>query len=153
MDDATVGASHYLPEVHGRNPELLKEAAIQVVELALERDAPPQPAGDEHDLRGAHAEERQVPEERVGGARVRPGPHREAEEARRQEGEQVEVSVEAAARHQAEEDEDVGEVEDGALRDGPPLLTHRLGLPGVLHREVHRLEVWGLHGHESSKWE
>lgn len=137
--------------MRGRNPKLLKQAAVKVVEVALERDAPLKTTGDEHDLRRTHAEKRQVPQEGVSGARVRPGPHREAEESRRQEGEQVEESVNAAAPHQAQEDEDIGEVEDCTLRGGPPLLTHWLRCPGVVHREVHRLKVWGLH--ESSKWE
>lgn len=119
------------------------------MEIALERDALPKPTGDEHDLGRTHAEERQVPQEGVGGARVRPGPHREAEESRRQEGEQVEESVKAAAPHQAQEDEDIGEVEDCALCGRPPLFAQWLRRPGVVHREVHRLEVWGLHSRQS----
>lgn len=116
------------------------------MEVALKRHAPPKPTGDEHHLRGTRAEERQVPQERVAGAGIRPGRHRKAEETRRQEGEQVEESVKAAAPHQAQEDEDIGEVEDGALRGCLPLFTHWLRrLGSSAEREVHRFEIWRLH--------
>lgn len=127
----------------------MKYAAVQILELLLEGDAP-QPVGDVHDLRQTRREERQTPQEKLRGARIRPSPDCGAEKAECQEGEQVEESIKPAAPHEAEEEEDVGEVEHGALRAVPPRLTQRVGGRRVRHREVQSLEVRRLHG---SGWE
>lgn len=117
---------------------------VEVLELPLEGDAP-QAVGDVQHLPQSDAEQSETPQERVGGAGVRPSPQRGAEEAQCEEGEQVEESVEAAATHEAEEEEDVGQVEDGALRSFPPLLTQWVHRRHLLHRVVHGFEVRGFH--------
>lgn len=120
--DVSVTAGYYLPEMCEGHPEFLKHAEVELLEVLLEGDAP-QPVGHMQDLSQTHPEEREIPQERVRGAGVRPCPDRGAEEAQSQEGEQVEESVKAAAPHEAEEEEDVGEVEHGALRAVLPLFT------------------------------
>lgn len=126
----------------------MKYAAVQILELLLKGDTP-QPVGDVHDLSQTHPEERQTPQEKLRGARIRPSPDCEAEEAECQEGEQVEESIKPAAPHEAEEEEDVGEVEHCALRAIPPRLTQRVRGRRVRHREVQSLEVRRLH---ESEW-
>lgn len=105
-----------------RHPKFLKHAAVELLELLVEGDAL-QPVGDMQHLSQTHGEERETPQERVGGAGVRPCPEGWAEEAQSEEGEQVEESIKAAAAHEAEKEEDIGEVEHGALRAASPFLT------------------------------
>lgn len=120
--DVSVTARHYFPKMYERHSELFKHAIVKLVEFLLEGDAP-QPVGDVQHLSQTQRKERQTPQERVRGAGVRPSPESGAEEAQSQEAEQVEQSVKAAAAHEAEEEEDIGKVEHGALRGVSPFLT------------------------------
>lgn len=148
--DVSLTASHDLPEVCERHSELLKHAVVKILEVLVEGDAP-QPVGDVQDLTQTRAEEREGPQEGVDGAGVRPGPERGAEEAQSQEGEQVEEAVKPAAPHEAEEEEDMGEVEHGALRAVSPGFTPRVSCRGRLHGEVHGFEVRRLHLYKPGK--
>lgn len=135
---------HDLRELRARHAELVEHGLVQVLEVPLERHAA-QPVGHVHHLRQARAEEREAPQERVRGARVRPGPQRGAEEAQREQREQVEESVEAAAAHEAQHEEDVRQVEHGALRAAAPLRAQRVRRRRLRHREVHGFDVRRLH--------
>ena len=137
--DLCITAGHDLPEVSERHPQSLEQAAVKLLELLPEGDAP-QPVGHMQGLSQTHPEEREAPQEGGRRAQERPCPERGAEEAQREEGEQVEQPVEPAAAHEAEEEEDVSEVEDGALRAVPPLLAHLR-----LRRRVHGFEVRTLY--------
>lgn len=145
--DVPVTAGYYLPKVCERHPELFEHAAIKLLEVLVKSDAP-QPVGDVQDLSQTHGEEREAPQERVRGARVRPRPQSGAEKAQGQEGEQVEEAVKATAAHKPQEEEDVGEVEDGALGAVSPLLTQRVSGRRRHRREVQGVNVWKLHVHE-----
>lgn len=123
--DRSVTAGDYLPEMCERHPEFFKQAVVKLLEVLLEGQAP-QPVGDMQGLSQAHRVQRQTPQEGVRGAGVPPCPQRVAEEAERQEGEQVEESVKTTAAHKAEEEEDVCEVEQGALRAVSPVLAQRV---------------------------
>lgn len=127
-----------------RHPELLEHAAVQLLEVLVEGDAP-QPVDDVQHLPQTRGEQRESPQERVRGAGVRPRPECRAEEAQSEEGEQVEESIKAAAAHEAEEEEDVGEVEHGAFRAGSPFLTQPVRCRRRLRREVHSFEVRRFH--------
>ena len=142
--DLCVTAGHYLPKMSERHPQSLEQAVVKLLEFLLEGDAP-QPVGHMQGLSRTHPEEREAPQKRVRRAQVRPCPECGAEEAQREEGEQVEQTVKPAATHEAEEEEDMSEVEDGALRAVPPLLTQWVHRHLRLHREVHGFEVRRLH--------
>lgn len=120
--DVSVTAGHDLPKMCERYSEFFKHTVVKLLEFLLEGDAP-QAIGNMQDLSQTHPEERETPQERVRGAGVRPSPQSGAEEAQSKKGEQVEESIKAAAAHEAEEEEDIAEVEHGALRGVSPFLT------------------------------
>ncbi|PWA26305.1 hypothetical protein CCH79_00018803, partial [Gambusia affinis] len=124
--------------------ESFKHAVIQFLKVLVECEAP-QLVDYIESLSQTRPEQGEVPEEAVRGAGVRPCPHSAAEEAHSQEGEEVKVSVETASSHEAEEEQDVGEVEQRSLRSLFPFTTERERWRGRLHCQVHGFKVRRLH--------
>lgn len=120
--DFSVTGGHYLPKMCKRYSEFFKHAIIKLLKVLVKCDAT-QPVGNMQGLSQTHPQEGQIPQERVRRTGVRPCPDSGTEEAQSEEGEQVEEPVKAAATHESEEEEDVGEVKDGALRAISPFLT------------------------------
>lgn len=142
--DNSVTGGHYLPKMCKGHSESFKHAVIQFLKVLVECEAP-QLVDYIESLSQTCPEQGEVPEEGVRGAGVRPCPHSAAEEAHSQEGEEVKMSVETASSHEAEEEQDVGEVEQRSLRSLLPFATERERWRRRLHCQVHGFKVRRLH--------